>query len=71
MAERSKATVARLGQPFKPVINEALRIVLDQLQQPPKSRPYRTKPHRMGLRPGLSLDNIGDLLAQVEGEDAP
>jgi hypothetical protein len=23
----------------------------------------------MGLRPGLNYDNIGELLAQIEGED--
>ena len=33
-----------------------------------KQRPYRTIPHAMGLRPGLSFDNVEELLDQAEGE---
>jgi len=51
------------------VINEALRTGLNHLEKPTKRRPYRTKPHAMGLRKGYSLDNIQELLAQAEGED--
>jgi hypothetical protein len=69
VAEQAKKLVARLGKPFKQVVNEALRAGLRQLQQPPKNKPYRTKPHAMGVRPGINLDNIGELLAQVEGDD--
>jgi hypothetical protein len=31
--------------------------------------PYRTKPHKMGLKAGRNLDSIPELLAQLEGED--
>jgi hypothetical protein len=31
--------------------------------------PFRTKPHKMGLKAGRNLDNIQELLAQIEGED--
>jgi hypothetical protein len=69
VADEAKKLVVKLGKPFKQVINEALRIGLQQLQRPKKRKPYDYKPHKMGLRPGLSLDNIGELLAQVEGDD--
>jgi hypothetical protein len=50
------------------VINEALRAGLRGTATPDVV-PFRTKPHKMGLKPGRNLDNIQELLAQVEGED--
>ena len=68
--ERARAIAAKLRTPFKTVINEALRAGLTQVEQPAKQRPYKTKPHNMGLRQGYNLDNIQELLAQIEGEDS-
>jgi hypothetical protein len=68
--ERARALSAKLHSPFKRVINEALRAGLEQVEKPASQRPYVTKPHPMGLSPGLDLNNIQELLAQVEGEDA-
>jgi hypothetical protein len=59
-----------LDRPFKQVINAALREGLPLLELPAASKPYRTEPRAMGLRAGLSLDNVAELLAQVEGEDS-
>ena len=33
------------------------------VEEPSKQRPYRTVPHDMGLRSGLSLDNVQELLS--------
>lgn len=70
VAERAKKVVAKLGKPFKQVVNEALRLGLQQIEHPPKTKPYRYKPHNMGLRPGLNLDNIQEVIAQIEGDEA-
>ncbi len=69
VALKAKRSAAKLGKPFKRVINSALRIGLDEILKPAAAKPYRTKSHPMGLRPGLNYDNIGELLAQIEGED--
>jgi hypothetical protein len=68
--ERARALAAKLQAPFKTIINEALRSGLDHVERPAEQKPYRTKPHAMGLKPGHSLDNIQELLSQIEGEDA-
>jgi hypothetical protein len=68
--EKARAISAKLRTPFKTVINQALRAGLDHLQQPVQCGQYKTKPHAMGLKAGRNLDNIQELLAQVEGEDA-
>ncbi len=70
VARRAKALTSRSGRPFKQIINEALRAGLDRVEKPVKKKPFRTIPHKMGLRPGFSYDNIQELLAQAEGEDA-
>lgn len=67
--DRARAVAAKLRKPFKTVVNEALRAGLDQVERPAKQRPYKTKPHAMGLRQGRNPDNIQELLAQIEGED--
>ena len=70
VAERAKAATRKLGRTFKQIINEALRVGLDMFDQTPtKGKPFRVKPAKLGLRAGFSFDNIGELLAQAEGED--
>lgn len=70
VAERVKSVTRNSGRPLKQVINEALRVGLDQLIQPKVAKPYRTKSRNMGLRDGFQLDNVQELLSQVDGEDA-
>ncbi|MDW7712022.1 MAG: type II toxin-antitoxin system VapB family antitoxin [Deferrisomatales bacterium] len=67
--DKARAAAAKLGTSFRAVVNEALRMGLDEVVKPATRRPYRTKPHAMGLRPGFSLDDVQEVLAQAEGED--
>jgi hypothetical protein len=68
--ERARTLSAKLRTPFKTVINEALRTGLEIVERPAAQKPYKTKPHAMGLKAGRNLDNIQELLSQIEGEDA-
>ena len=69
VAEKAKRGAARLGKPFKSVINSALRTGLDEVLKPAAARPYHTKSRPLGLRPGLRYDHIAQLLVRAEGED--
>ena len=70
VAQKAKALTAQSGKSFKSVINEALRAGFDQIEHTkPRRKPFRTKPFKSELREGISIDNIGELLARVEGED--
>ncbi|MHB8521583.1 MAG: DUF2191 domain-containing protein [Limisphaerales bacterium] len=69
VAAMAKKGAAKLRKPFKEVINAALRAGLDAVLAPPPAKPYRTQPRPLGLRRGLSYDNISELLARAEGED--
>jgi hypothetical protein len=66
--ERARKAAGRLHLPFKTVVNEALRLGLTEVEKPGKRRRYRTKSRSMGLRSGLSVDNVQELLAHAEGE---
>jgi hypothetical protein len=70
VAESAKALTGKLGRPFRQVINEALRKGLREMRKPAKPKPYRTKPGASGLRPGINIDNVQELLSEMEGEDA-
>ena len=68
VAAKLKAETRRSGRTLKDVVNEYLRLGLyaKKTQQP--RRPFHVEARDLGaLRPGLSLDNVGDLLEQLEG----
>jgi hypothetical protein len=67
--DKAKAVASKLRVPFRHVVNEALRAGLQTVERPLRTRSYRTRPHKMGLKAGRNLDNIQSLLSQVEGED--
>lgn len=69
VAAKAKEAMRTTGLPFKRLINEALRAGLDVVLTPPKSKPYSTRGRPMGLRRGLSYDNISELLSVSEGEN--
>ena len=68
VAAKAKRAVAQTGLPFKAVINQALRCGLEEVLAPKAARPYRTNPRPLGLKAGMSYDNISELLAITEGE---
>lgn len=68
--DQARGIAGKLHKPFRAVINDALRAGLSRLQMPVDSIRYKTDSHEMGLRRWCNLDNIQELLAQVDGEDA-
>jgi hypothetical protein len=68
VAARIKAEVRRSGKPLKAVVNEYLRLALSSRARRVAPPPFVVHARDLGeLRPGLSLDNIGDLLDAAEG----
>lgn len=58
----------RTGKPFKQVVNDLLRRAM--AAPAPAQRPFRVQARRMGVRPGVDLDNISALIEEVEGPTA-
>lgn len=67
--DQARAVAEKLHTPFRRVVTEAIRAGLEVVEQPARTRPYQTRPHKLGLKAGRSLDNIHELLAQIEGEE--
>ena len=68
VAQKAKEAAAASRRPLKQVINEALRAGLEATEQPIVAKPYKTEGRPLGLREGLSYDNIHRLLEIGEGE---
>jgi hypothetical protein len=68
VAAKLKSLARRTGRAFRDVVNETLRRGLADSRHPRARRAFRVEARDLGRRrPGLSLDNIGELLDQVEG----
>ncbi|QYO66676.1 hypothetical protein [Leptolyngbya sp. 7M] len=51
---------------FKQLVNEHLRRSLKTASLTPKKKRFKVKAYSLGLREGLDLDNIEELLDQIE-----
>jgi hypothetical protein len=68
VAANLKAESRRIGRPFRQILNEKLRRGLASRRAASQRRTLKVTVRGLGnLKPGLSLDNIGDLIEQVEG----
>lgn len=69
VAARLRAEARRSGKPFREVVNEHLRVALSSRRKERGAEPpFAIRPRDLGgLRPGLSLDHVGALLAAAEG----
>ena len=71
VAAKLRAEARRTGKPFKTILNESLRVALSTGRGRGRPAPFRIEPRDLGnLRPGLSLDNIGELIDLVEGSES-
>lgn len=67
VAVKLRAEMRRSGGTFRDIVNDTLRRGLTTRHATPPSKPFRIAPRDLGLRPGVSLDNIAELIAQIEG----
>ena len=60
--------VHRRRVPFKQVVNDALRAALGGKGPVKATRPFRVKPHRTALRPGVDAAGFNALSDELEDE---
>ena len=71
VAVKLRAEARRTGKPFKTILNECVRVALSASRGRARPPSFRIAPRDLGaLRPGLSLDNVSELLDLVEGPEA-
>ena len=68
VAAKLKAESRRSGRAFKDIVNETLRHGLTNRRRATSKPAFKVAARDLGdLRAGLSLDNIGELIEQLEG----
>ncbi len=66
IAARIEELRKRDGQSLKQVVNLLLRDGLHR-QGRPRAKPYRTRPRKLGLRPGFDASRLSQLADEVDG----
>jgi len=59
--------VRKNGKSFKEVVNYYLRLGLDNQAKMKPAKPFVVRARPLGLPPGLSYDNVEELIEQLEG----
>ncbi len=66
---RRRAT--ETGRPFRAVVEETLELGLARAAQPARAkRPFRVRPHALGLKPGFRGVSLNQLYDQIEAESS-
>jgi hypothetical protein len=68
VAAKLRAEARRAGRPFRDIVNETLRRGLASRRIAAPRQRFKITARDLGdLKPGLSLDNIAELIEHVEG----
>ena len=68
IAAKLKAESRDAGRPFRDVVNETLRRGLASRHATSQRQPFRVQTRDLGeVKPGVTLDNVAELIEQVEG----
>jgi hypothetical protein len=69
LVAKVKAICGRTGESFRVVLNRLLRTALNERRDARPRKPFRIQARPLGLRAGLNLDSVADLLEQVDGPE--
>ena len=64
-----KRESSRKGIPFKVLVNDSLRKGLSSEQALPARKPFKVRPHSLGLKPGIDPNKLNQLVDELEVED--
>ncbi len=67
VAAKLDAETRRSGRSFKETVNTCLRHALSEPTRQPVRKAFKVEARDLGLRPGLELDNVEELLDQLDG----
>jgi len=70
VAERLEKEMRRTGRGLKATINDAIRRGLRMAGKPPRPPRFEVRPHAFGVKPGIDLDRMNQLVDELEAEEA-
>lgn len=68
VAEGITREMRRTGKGLKATVNDALRRGLRIGGKPPRPPRFEVRAHRFGVKPGIDLDRINQLVDELEAE---
>ena len=68
VAERLEKEMRRTGRGLKAIVNDALRRGLTMAGKPSRSPRFEVQSHPFGVRPGVDLDRMNQLVDELEAE---
>lgn len=71
VAAKLREQVRKSGNSLKEIVNEALRVGLNRSTPKKARKRFVVTARPLGLPAGMSYDNIGDLLDQLDGPVRP
>jgi hypothetical protein len=70
VAKRLKSEIRRTGKSLKSIVNDALKAGLGLAAKPGRVPRFKVHPHSFGVRPGVDLDRINQLVDELETEES-
>jgi len=70
VAAKVRAECGRTGESFKAALNRLLREGFAARSKQKPTAPFRVRARALGLRPGVRLDDVAELLEQLDGPTA-
>jgi hypothetical protein len=67
VAARLRLEIRRTGKPLKEVVNECLRAGFECRRTAKPAQKFRVRPFQAGPPPGMTFDNVEELLEFIEG----
>lgn len=68
VAKRLETEIRRRGTSLKEAINAALRVGLGMTDKPVRPKRFVLKPSDIGVRPGVDLDRMNQLVDDLDAE---
>ncbi len=69
VAEGLEKEMRRTGKGLKAAVNDALRRGLRMAGKTPRPPRFEVRPHAFGVRPGIDLDRMNQLVDELDAED--
>jgi len=69
VAERLEKEMRRTGRGLKATVNDALRRGLRMVGKPLRPSRFEVQAHAFGVRPGIDLDRMNQLVDELEAAD--
>lgn len=70
VADALRKHMKRTGHGLKITINDAIRLGLRVGGRSPRRQRFKVQSHAFGVRPGIDLDRINQLVDELDAEDA-